>query len=236
MVSAAIPVSSASTFAALAVGATPSTGRPWRLRSSAARRSAMVLPAPAGPTTSTTAVLAGDSRSGVRLEDVEPFAVDRGRRCRRHTMGVCGEGEDALLLGEDALAREVRLGRCDPRRPAVEGAGRTAALLGVERRAGTGNPVDGPLDCRRPPAARRRRQHGREIPDLPQHVGAAPGRAGGGEGVEHRRDRRLVRCRRLPADRPELFEQAVTGPAKRAGFVAPTVGELGDRGAGLGPS
>jgi hypothetical protein len=52
-VSDGMPVSSWRTLAAFAVGATPNTGRPVRLRSSAAARSVVVFPVPAGPTTRT---------------------------------------------------------------------------------------------------------------------------------------------------------------------------------------
>ncbi len=50
-VSVGIRVSASRTRAALAVGATPNAGRPWRSRSSTAAASIRVLPAPAGPTT-----------------------------------------------------------------------------------------------------------------------------------------------------------------------------------------
>ena len=51
--SAFIPVSRPSTWAALAVGATPNTGRRWACRSATAAARAVVLPVPAGPTTTT---------------------------------------------------------------------------------------------------------------------------------------------------------------------------------------
>ena len=52
-VSQRIRVSRSKTRAAFAVGATPSTGRSWVWRSATARSSIVVLPAPAGPTTTT---------------------------------------------------------------------------------------------------------------------------------------------------------------------------------------
>ena len=57
MVSAATPVSLASTRAAVAVGATANTGRPAAARASTAGRRAVVLPVPAGPTTTTSGAL-----------------------------------------------------------------------------------------------------------------------------------------------------------------------------------
>ena len=67
-----MPVSVSRTRAALAVGATPNTGRPWRARSVTAACSMVVLPAPAGPTTSTNPIVTGDARCGLGLHQIQP--------------------------------------------------------------------------------------------------------------------------------------------------------------------
>lgn len=64
-------------------------------------------------------VVAGDGCGGIGLEDVEPGPVQSGRRASGLAVGVDGEQEDPLLLGEDTLGGEVRFDRGDPDGPAV---------------------------------------------------------------------------------------------------------------------
>ena len=182
-VSVSMPVSSARTWAALAVGATPNTVRPWRRRSSTARRSMVVLPVPAGPTTTTSRSCAGDRRGGVGLEDVEPVPVDGGRRCRVVELGVDGPGQDPFLLGQDRRGGVVGAVGFQPHRPAIR---RPAAAGAVGSRLThcSSTSSGDPLERRRPLPPRHAGQRRGQVADRPQHVGPGPGRPDGGELIE----------------------------------------------------
>ena len=78
--SAWMPVSSWRTLAAFAVGATPNTARSLFGEVVGCRLEGGGLAGAGGPDDEHEPIVSGDRRGGRRLEDVEPFGVDRGRR------------------------------------------------------------------------------------------------------------------------------------------------------------
>jgi hypothetical protein len=91
-------------------------------------------------------VLAGHGGGCVCLENVEAVAVERARRPGRRLVRLHGEQQDALLLGDDVLVGEVRLGGGEPDGPTVGGA-RRAGGGRVEGDAALDGAVAGVLDC-----------------------------------------------------------------------------------------
>jgi hypothetical protein len=182
-------------------------------------------------------VLAGDRCSGVGLQDVEPLTVERDRwRCRR-VVRFEGEGQDALLLGENALVGEERFGRGDPDRPAVGRAHRPGRPRWVERHTSVDDPVAGVLDGRRPVASRHLRHRRGEVADRLQHVCARPGRAVGRERLEnvgHAERRQHGIC--LANCRVDRREQPLRCPAHVGGFAEPARREVRGQGVRLGRS
>ncbi len=117
--------------------------------------------------------MAGDGGGGFGLEDVEAGPVQGARRRRRGFLGLDGEGEDALLLGEDALGGQVRLHRRDPdgssvRRATCRGGGR------VERGARVEHSVARLLDGCRPTGARDARDGSTLVAHGQEDLGSAP--------------------------------------------------------------
>lgn len=53
-------------------------------------------------------VAPGDGSGGSGLEEVEAAGVDGGRWCRLVRLGVDGEGDDAVLLGDDGVVAQMR--------------------------------------------------------------------------------------------------------------------------------
>ena len=120
-VSLSMPVSRSRTRAALAVGATPNTGRSHDARSSTARSSMVVLPVPAGPTTTTSRSAPATAAAASACSTSSPA---------RSTV-VDGAGSSAWASIAQAStcsssARIVSLVKCggdrlQPHRPAIRG-------------------------------------------------------------------------------------------------------------------
>ena len=118
--SATIPVSRSRTRAALAVGATPNTGRCWTSWRSVDRGGEhRGLAGTGGTDDHHQPVVTGGRRGGVGLQHIEPVTAHRRRRCRFVGLGVDRPGEDRFFLGEDRFAGDVRGDGFDPHRPAI---------------------------------------------------------------------------------------------------------------------
>ena len=105
-----------------------------RARSSPAAASMRVLPAPAGPTTSTRRSSPATEAAASACITSRPCAVDGGRRCRRVGLGLHRPGDDVLLLGEHRFGGEAGSGRFDPHRPAIRRPPRRGRRSGRGRR------------------------------------------------------------------------------------------------------
>ena len=138
--SAARPVSDASTSAAAAEGATPKTGRPSARSCSTAGARAVVLPVPAGPTTRTRSASPATAAAVSACGPVRSTAAafDRvGRVGSVSGHAALGPGEEPFFLGEDGRGGEGSVGDRLGDRPAVaaqhgavgDGAGDVDAVL-----------------------------------------------------------------------------------------------------------
>ena len=145
-----ICVSRSKTRAAFAVGATPITGRSWVWRSATARSSIDVLPAPAGPTTTTRRSWPAIARAASVWHTSNPttFTVVDGVGVGE--LGVGRPHHDPFLLGEDLFGGEVRGERIDPHRPAITPPRRRGGGVRVEVDAVFEDLVAGPLQRLRP--------------------------------------------------------------------------------------
>ena len=129
-----MPVSRSNTRAALAVGATPNTSRPWRAGRRRRRRACGSCrrrpgrpPTPADRAPATAAAASACSTSSPDRSTVVDGAGGVG-------LGVDRPGEDVLLLGEHRLAGEVRGGRFDPHRAAIRRPPQRVVWAGRDRR------------------------------------------------------------------------------------------------------
>ena len=109
----------ARTWAALAVGATPNTVRPCRRRSSTAARSMVVLPVPAGPTTTTSrsspATAAAASAWRTSSPSRSTVADGAGSASWASMAQVRIRSSSARIVGRG----EVRAGGFQPHRPTI---------------------------------------------------------------------------------------------------------------------
>ena len=154
--SAAMPVSDASTSAAAAEGATPKTARPSARSCSTAGARAVVLPVPAGPTTRTRsaspATAAAVSACGPVSSTRAPLdGVGGVDSVSGHA--AFGPGEEPFFLGEDRRGGEGSVGDRLGDRAAVaaqrgavgDGAGDVDAVL-VDGAARSGSSSSSPHD------------------------------------------------------------------------------------------
>ena len=191
-VSQRIRVSRSRTRAAFAVGATPSTGRSWVWRSATARSSIVVLPAPAGPTTTTRRSWPAIARAASVWHTSNPatFTV------------VDGVGEPSWASVAHTTIRSSSVRICSVVRCGASGSTHTdrpsprprrcrCGGVGVEVDAVFEDPVAGPFQRLRPTLSRHLR-HGRdEIADRAHHLRPGPRRPCGRQHIHHLLHRRL---------------------------------------------
>ena len=150
--------------------------RCWAWRSLTAAASIRVLPAPAGPTTSTRRSSPATEAAASACNTSRPVALDGRRRCRRVGLGVDRPGDDVLLLGEHRLggepsvrsARSTASGHPTSRRRVASGGSKST------QRSSTWSAAS--LD-RRGPAVSRHLRHGTlQVTDRLHDIGPAPRR------------------------------------------------------------
>ncbi len=202
-VSDAIWVSDSRTRAAFAVGATPNTTRPCAARSSTAAASIVVLPAPAGPTTSTNRSDTRHRCGGFGLHDIESTRLHTGGRCRWFELCVHRPADDVFFLGEDVAAGVMTGRRLDPHRPPIRTTPtRARSRQGRDRHTPPSTVSVTACSVLRPLRAVHRRLRASDIADGLQNVEAMPRRPLLRDRRDHVTDRhrlldlRLVLCRR----------------------------------------
>ena len=178
---------------------------------------------------------AGDRRGGVGLQDVEPVAVDGGRRVRVVGLGVERPGEDAFFLGQDRVAvKWAAVGSSHTDRPSEPRGGgpSSAGSRSTQRRSPGRRPVRA-----RPPTA---------CPGIDGHAGAGGRRSPAARRPGSRSTRRrqavddLGHRHRRTGSASVRRSAASTGRRRpvavqpsRRGFARPPCPQTGDAGAGL---
>jgi len=180
--------------------------------------------------------MAGDSPRRIDLEYVECGAVDGRGRPLGVLVRLESEGEDALFLGEDSIARVSGFDGCGPDAAAVRCTDPRWDVLGIEVGA-VGEDLVGSLLQGAGPVTPGQ-QHGRrgEIADGLQDIGSAPGGCGGREAVDDVGHGRRVARLAGPGRGGDRSEEPLVGPAERGRLVAPPAGQPSGVRAGLGGS